>query len=153
MKTTRVTPENYIRAETDFTFFKAIQLAGGVNRLFHFRSVTPLDQQTVVRMNRDTLYSSGVVDTSGGATITMPEMPADRYASIYLVDNDHYVPFVIYEPGTHPLPRDTQYLGILVRVQVFDPNDPAEIALINELQDQFIIQAKSADPFAKPEWD
>jgi hypothetical protein len=38
MKTTKVTPETYIRAETDYSFFKAIQLAGGVNRLFHYSS-------------------------------------------------------------------------------------------------------------------
>ena len=58
-------------------------------------------------MNRDTLYSMGVVDTSKGATITVPELPKDRYASVYLVDNDHYCPFVIYSAGTHELPRDT----------------------------------------------
>ena len=45
-------------------------MAGGVNRLFHFRRPTPLDLQNVVRMNRDTLESMAVVDTSQGATIT-----------------------------------------------------------------------------------
>jgi hypothetical protein len=153
MKMTRVTPKTYIRAESDYTFFKATQLTGGVNRLFHHRTPVPLDKQTVVRMNRDTLYSIGIVDTSGGATITMPEMPAGRYASAHLIDNDHYVPSVIYEPGTHPLPRDTKYLGIIVRIQVFDPNDPAEIDLVSQLQEQIVLQAQSADPFPKPEWD
>jgi hypothetical protein len=60
------------------------------------------------RTPRDTLYSMGVVDTEGGATITVPEMPAGRYFSVYLVANDHYVPEVIYEPGTHKLPEDTK---------------------------------------------
>jgi hypothetical protein len=95
--------------------------------------VTPLDHQTVVRMNKDTLYSMGIVDTAEGATIMMPPIPGGRYASISLVDNDHYVPFVIYEPGTHELPRDTRYLAIGVRIQVFDPDDADEIALMNEL--------------------
>ena|SRR5262249_22631605 len=100
-----VTPEAYIRAETDRQFGQVVEMAGGVNRLFHFRSPTPLDKQNVVRMNRDTLYSMGVVDTYKGATITVPELPKDRYASVYLVDNDHYCPFVIYTSGTHELPR------------------------------------------------
>jgi hypothetical protein len=95
MAGTRVTPETYIRAETDRQFGNVVRMAGGVNRLFHFRSPTPLDQQNIVRMNRDTLYSMSVVDTSGGATITVPELPEGRYASVYLVDNDHYCPFVI----------------------------------------------------------
>ncbi len=148
-----VTPETFIRAEADNYFFRVSQQAGGVNKLLHLRTVTPLDKQTVIRMNRDTLYSMAVVDTGGGATITMPEIPAGRYASIYLVDNDHYVPFVIYESGTHQLPQDTKYLAVGVRIQVFDPGDPAEIALINELQDQFVIRASSADPFPVPTWD
>lgn len=148
-----VTPQTYIRAETDRQFAMVAHLAGGVNRFFHFRSPTPLDKQNVVRMNRDTLYSMAVVDTSKGATITVPELPKDRYVSVYLADNDHYVPFVIYSAGTHELPRDTRYLALGVRIQVFNPNDPDEIALINQLQDQFIIKANSADSFAKPEWD
>jgi hypothetical protein len=75
MKTTetvKVTSETYIRAETDRQFSIVAKMAGGVNRLYHFRSVTPLDQQNVVRMNRDTLYSMAVVDTANGATIESP---------------------------------------------------------------------------------
>jgi len=151
--TVKVTPETYIRAETDRQFDVVVKMAGGVNRLFHFRSPTPLDRQNVIRMNRDTLYSMGVVDTSKGATITVPPLPKDRYASVYLVDNDHYCPAVIYEAGTHELPRGTQYLGIGVRIQVFNPKDPDEVALVNQLQDQFIIKAGSSDPLPEFKWD
>jgi hypothetical protein len=66
-----VTPETYIRAETDRQFGEIAKMAGGVNRFYHFRAPTPLDKQNVVRMNRDTLYSMGVVDTSMGATIVV----------------------------------------------------------------------------------
>ncbi len=148
-----VTPENFIRAETDRYFSTVNALTGGVNRLVHLRNVTPLDQQTIVRMNRDTLYSMAVVDTSQGATITMPPIPEGRYASIYLVDNDHYVPFVIYEAGTHELPRDTRYLGLGIRIQVFDADDADELALVHELQDQFTIHAASSQDFVSPDWD
>ena len=148
-----VTPQTYIRAETDRQFAVIAKMAGGVNRFFHFRSPTPLDKQNVVRMNRDTLYSMAVVDTSKGATITVPELPKDRYVSVYLADNDHYVPFVIYSAGTHALPQDTKYLALGIRIQVLNPQDPEEIALINQLQDQFVIKANSADPVPDFKWD
>jgi hypothetical protein len=153
METTRVTPETYIRAESDRQFGVVAKMAGGVNRFYHFRRPTPLDKQNVVRMNRDTLYSMGIVDTSQGATITVPELPRDRYVSVYLVDNDHYCPFVIYTSGTHELPGDTQYLGVGVRIQAFNPKDEDEIALINALQDRFIIEANSAEPLPELKWD
>ena len=85
-------------------------------------------------MNKDTLYSGAIVDTSGGATVTLPQVPDGRYMSILLVDNDHYSPEVFYAPGVHELPKDTKYLGVFVRTQLFNPDDPAEIALVNTPQ-------------------
>lgn len=148
-----VTPETYIRAETDRTFLGSSMKAGGVNVFTHDRTPTLLDKQHVVRMNKDTLYSGAIIDTEGGATVTVPEMSGGRYVSVQLVDNDHYVPFVIYTAGTHKLPQDTKYLGALLRLQVFDANDPAEIALVNKLQDQVVITANSADPYPAFKWD
>jgi hypothetical protein len=64
--TVPVTVENFVRAETD-RMFAALQVdAGGVNRLTHARAPTPIEHQTVIRMNRDTLYSLAVVDVSKG---------------------------------------------------------------------------------------
>jgi len=148
-----VTRQTYIRAETDRQFAQVAGMAGGVNRFCHFRSPTPLDKQNVVRMNRDTLYSMAVVDTSKGATITVPDLPHGRYASVYLADNDHYCPFVIYTAGTHALPTDTQYLGVGIRIQLFNPGDADEVALVNRLQDQFILEAGSAEPVPALTWD
>jgi hypothetical protein len=152
-ETREVTQQTYCRAETDRTFYNATQLTGGVNNLFSFRNVTPLDRQTVVRMNKDTLYTVALVDTSKGATITVPEMPAGRYFSVLLIDNDHYCAGVIYASGTHALPQDTKYLAINIRIQLLHPDDPEDIKLVNQLQDQFVIKANSADPFEEPNWD
>lgn len=74
MNTKSVTRETYCRAETDRTFFNTLRRTGGVNRFFCFRQVTPLDKQTVVRMNKDTLYAAAIVDTAKRATITVPPM-------------------------------------------------------------------------------
>jgi hypothetical protein len=84
MAITLVTPATFIRAETDRMFYGMARQAGGVNKLYHFRKPAPLDKQTVIRMNRATLYSMGGVDTEGDVTITVPEMPNDRYFSVYL---------------------------------------------------------------------
>lgn len=148
-----VTRATYTRAESDRTFANIAKLAGGVNRFFHYRNVTPLDNQSVIRMNKDTLYSGAVVDTSKGATLTVPDVPKGRYLSVLLIDNDHYSPGVIYAPGTHQLPRDTRYLFLAVRIQLLRPDDPADIALVNKLQDQFVIKAGSAKPFPAPKWE
>lgn len=150
----KVTPETFIRAETDRMFHDFVKNAGGkINEFFYIRMPTPLDAQTVIRMNRDTLYMGAVVDTEGGATVTMPEIPDDRYASILVLDNDHYAPVVIYEPGTHKLPEDTKYVALAVRIQVNNPNDHEEIKKINKLQDLFKISASSADPLPPYQWD
>lgn len=149
-----VTPENYIRAETDRNFLNVYALSGNsINTLFHFRQPTPLDNQTVVRMNKDTLYSGAIIDTEGGATITLPQVDKGSYMSVLVVDNDHYAPMVIYQPGTHALPNDTKYVMVAVRTQLFDPTDPAEVALVNNLQDQVLINAASADPLPPMKWD
>jgi hypothetical protein len=53
---TPVTVDNFARAETD-RMLAAIQAqAGGVNALLHYRAPMPIDEQTVIRMNRDTLW-------------------------------------------------------------------------------------------------
>ena len=44
MKTTKVTPETYIRAESDRQFGVIAKMAGGVNRFYHFRRPTPAGQ-------------------------------------------------------------------------------------------------------------
>jgi hypothetical protein len=151
--TKKVTPETFIRADCDRMFYNISQQAGGINKFYHIRDVMPLDKQTNVRMNRDVLYSGGVVDVEKGATVTFPEIPKGRYASILVLDNDHYCPFVIYKPGKHKLPQDTKYLFLAIRIQIFNPADTAEIAMVNKLKDKFIIESNSADAFVKPTWD
>ncbi|WET01806.1 DUF1254 domain-containing protein [Flavobacterium sp. YJ01] len=148
-----VTEETYIRAETDREFEVISKAAGGVNKFLWYRDLVPLDKQTVVRMNKDVLYGGAVIDVSKGASIVFPQMPDKRYASILVLDNDHYCPEVIYKPGKYKLPSDTQYMFIAVRIQLFHPEDPAEVKLVNSLQDKFIIEAGSSNPLPEDSWD
>jgi hypothetical protein len=55
-----VNTDNYIRAETARMFDGTFAVAGGSNHLAHNRVATPIDEQVVIRMNRDTLYSAAV---------------------------------------------------------------------------------------------
>src|SRR5689334_1551968 len=75
---TRVNVDNFARAETHRMMADLQRDAGGVNLFRHNREPASVDQQTVIRMNRDTLYSFAVVDVSDGATLTMPDA-GDRY--------------------------------------------------------------------------
>lgn len=149
-----VTPETYIRAEVDMSFAQFQLNAGSdVNRFYYIRQPTPLDAQAVVRMNRDTLYAGALVDTEGGATLTIPEFSDDRYVSVLVIDNDHYAPVVFYEPGTYDIPGDTKYVSLIQRIQLMDPDYPADVTLVNSLQNQFTIDAASHDLFPQPQWD
>jgi hypothetical protein len=147
-----VTPENYIRAETDQTFTYYSELAP-INEFFHYKQLTPLDNQGVVRMNKDCVYSGALIDTKGGAILTVPEMPDNRYMSVMLTDNDMYVPDIYHEAGTYQLPEDTRYLFAVIRIQILDPNDEEELEMVNRLQEQFVIKASNAEPFKAPNWD
>ena len=51
-----VNVDNFKQAETDFYMAKTVN-AGGLGKFVHNRAPTPIDNQPVVRMNRDTLYS------------------------------------------------------------------------------------------------
>ncbi len=97
-----VNVDNFVRAETAAQFDRGIMVVGGVNQWLHIRQPTPLDQQSVIRMNRDTLYSSVLVDISKGATFTMPDS-GDRYMSVMVINEDHYLNNVILDVGTYEL--------------------------------------------------
>ena len=154
MTGTAVNVTNFERAETD-RMFAAIQAqAGGVNQLFHNRAPTPVDRQTVIRMNRDTLYSGAIVDISAGATIVVPDA-GRRYLSVMIVNQDHYINRVFHKPGHYDLTVEefgTPYVLAAARVLV-DPADPADVTTVNALQDQFSLQASSARPFVMPAYD
>ena len=149
-----VNVENFVRAETAAQFDRTVEMAGGVNRFFHLRGPTPLDKQIVIRMNRDTLYSGVVVDISQDATLVVPDA-GDRYMSIMVVNEDHYINKVIHGPGEHELTVKefgTPYVCLAVRTLV-DASDPADIRKANALQDQLKIKAASAKPYTHPDYD
>ena len=89
-KTLPVTADNFIRAETDLYFGRIVK-NGGFGKFEHTREPAPLDKQTVIRLNRDTLYSSAVFDLDAGPVkVTLPD-PAKRFMSMLVINEDHYI--------------------------------------------------------------
>lgn len=150
----KVTVDNFVRAETAFQFDRMVKMAGGTNKWSHLRSPTPLDKQSVIRMNRDTLYSFAIVDISKGATVTIPDS-GKRYLSLMVVNEDEYINKVYHKGGTYKLTMkefDTPYVNLSARI-LADPNNPADIKAANALQDQLKIESVSARPYGHPNYD
>ena len=68
----RVTVDNFPQAESDMYFDRFVK-EGGFGKFKHERELASIDHQTVVRLNRDTMYSFGVFDLGAGpVTVTLP---------------------------------------------------------------------------------
>ena len=150
-----VNVDNFVRAETASQIDRTLKIIGGkVNVWGHIRTPTPLDAQNVIRMNRDTLYSAALVDIRKGATLTIPET-GDRYLSIMVVNEDHYINKVYHDAGTYELTMEefhTPYVFLSARILV-DSSDPADIKEVNALQNQIKTKAASARPYTHPDYD
>ncbi|GAA1467062.1 DUF1214 domain-containing protein [Microbacterium thalassium] len=149
-----VNVDNFVRAETDRMFAGMAAVAGGVGVFGHHRAPTPIDQQTVIRMNRDTLYSFALIDVSQGATVTLPDA-GDRYLSAMVVNQDHYVMAIHHAAGDFSLTAEncgSDYALVAVRILV-DPLDPADLDAVAALQDGLRVAAGASRPFVMPDYD
>lgn len=141
-----VTRDNFVQAETSKYLAVTSMKAGGVNMFKHYLVPPETESQPIVRMNRDTLYSTAVLDTSKGGTITIPDV-GDRYVSVHFVDENHISYDMIYGPGTFKVPTSTKFMFVNVRFGLRDINDKNEIATINKLQKAIILKMGSADKY------
>jgi hypothetical protein len=150
-----VTVDNFARAESDRYLSDLAQDAGGLGKIAHHRETASIDHQTVIRLNRDTLYSFAVFDLDAGpVTITMPDA-GKRFMSMQVINEDHYVPGVYYGPGTHVLTRQnvgTRYAVVGVRTLV-DPNDANDLAEVHKLQDAIKVSQQNTGKLELPNWD
>ena len=147
-----VTADNFNRAETDMYFAGAAK-RGALGKFFHYREL-PVES-TVVRPNRDTLYSEAVFDLDAGPVkITMPNA-GKRFMSMMAMNEDHYIYEVNYTPGNYSFTRPevgTRYVFIGLRTLV-DPADPNDMKQAQALQDAVKVSQKSPGKFEAPNWD
>jgi hypothetical protein len=149
-----VNPDNFVRAESDLYFGNLVK-DGGFGKFHHIRELSPIDNQLVIRQNRDTLYSAGVFDLDAGpVTVTLPDA-GERFFSMQVITEDHYAPRVIYDPGSYTFTREeigTRYVATPIRILV-NPNDPADLQQVHALQDAVVVELANAGTFDVPDWD
>ncbi len=149
-----VTIDNFARAESDLYMGRAVK-DDGFGKFMHNRTPTEIDNQTVIRMNRDTLYSMGVFDLDAGpVTITLPDA-GKRFMALQVISEDHYVPLVSYGSKPVTLTRDlvgTRYVGAAVRTLV-DPSNPKDLDEVRALQDAIKVRQKSPGKYEVPNWN
>ncbi|MGF6306279.1 hypothetical protein ABIB82_000301 [Bradyrhizobium sp. i1.8.4] len=152
---TPVTVDNFVRAESDLYFRGILKDSGAVGTFLHRREPARIDNQTVIRLNRDTLYSSAVFDLDAGAvTITLPDT-GERFMSMQVINEDHYVPEVVYGKGAYTLTKDkvgTRYVAVAIRTLV-DPANPKDVDEVHGLQDAIKVSQKATGKFEAPNWD
>jgi hypothetical protein len=153
--TIAVTADNFTRAETDSYFANIVKHAGGPGRFFHRREIEPIENQIVIRGNRDTLYSAAVFDLDAGpVTITLPDA-GKRFMSLIVIDEDQYTPAVYYGAGSHTFSKEqigTRYLMLALRTFI-DPNDPEDSKKAHALQHAVKLDQRNPGIFAVPNWD
>lgn len=150
-----VSMENFARAESD-NYFAGFVKDGGFGKFAHNRELADVNNQTVVRLNRDTLYSFGVFDLDAGpVTVDLPDTKG-RFMSLLLINEDHYNPATLYDAGAHVITREqvgTRYVTLAGRTFV-DPDDPADLQKAHAAQDQIRVQQPNGvGKFEIPTWD
>ncbi|MGR3712470.1 MAG: DUF1254 domain-containing protein [Shimia sp.] len=136
-----VTEDNFAQAYTNLRFAGIIEAAGGINT-FRIMDVPASDpsKQFVVRMNRDTAYSTSVFDVSDGEVyVTIPD--TDVYVSIQIVDENHETQPMIYGPGRHNITAKTGFAFVIIRT--LDP----------DLRENVVVNAGEPEGFSVLEWD
>ena len=115
---------------------------GGFGKFDHNRELTPLDKQTVIRMNRDTLYSAAVFDLDAGpVTITLPDA-GKRFMSMQVIDEDHYTPRSSTERDATPSRgrRSARATSLAAVRTLVDPADPKDLEAGPRLQDAIKVE-------------
>lgn len=136
-----VTEDNFPQAYTNLRFATIIKKAGGLNKFLKMPvpSSNPAEQ-FVVRMNRDTAYSTSVFDLSSrNVYVTIPE--TNKYVTIQIVDENHETQRMIYGPGRHLLTAKTDHAFVIVRT------------LDDDLRDNIVVEAPDPKPYIVKEWD
>jgi hypothetical protein len=149
-----VTVENFTRAESDLYFGNVVR-DGGFGKFKHNRTPAKIDEQTVIRLNRDTLYSAAVFDLDAApVAITLPDA-GKRFMSMQVINEDEYTPLVAYGKGVYTLTKEkieTRYVVVAVRTLV-DPSNPSDLDEVTKLQDAIQVSQKSQGAFEVPKWD
>lgn len=145
--------ESFVRAESDHMIRSNMaSLDMSIGAFSHEREPTTAENQPVIRMNQDTLYSAAVLDLSEPVEITLPEV-GGRYMSMHVISQDHFM-FVETKPGTYRLTEEmvgTPFAFVAIRTFA-DVTDPADIEAAHKAQDGLVVTGGGPGPFVAPDW-
>ncbi len=154
-----VTEDNFLAAEADRYFAEQQKLAP-VNEWEHKFKLLTFKTQTVVRQNRDTLYSKALVDVSKGATFSVEK--SNQYQTLHVIDSNHREIFVLYSDSnelTKTIDMSDLSTGADIHVYVIlrtaMPNGESSEAyeVANKLQRSAKIKANNAKPYVPNGFD
>ena len=154
VNTVPVTLNDFVTAETHLMMVNAVDLLDSFGKWAHVRGFTSIEHQNVVRMNRDTLYSSMILDLSTPAVLTKADV-GDRYQSILVLNEEHFAQNVFYEPGEYTLTQEdmgSRYVVVIARTLV-DVEDPEDLALAIAAQDGLKVKQADIGQLELPNWD
>ena len=126
-------------------------------KFLHRREPARIDNQTVIRLNRDTLYSSAVFDLDAGpVTITLPDA-GKRFMSMQVISEDHYVAGsrlrrrqLYARPGR----RSARAMSLSAIRTLVDPVDPeGHRSRSMRCRTRSRSSQKAAGKFEVPNWD
>jgi len=144
---------NFVRAETD-RYFSRYAAQGAFGKLNHLRRPTSIEEQDIIRMNRDTLYSIGVFDLANPITVRKPD-PKGRFQSMLAINQDHYVVGIEHDGGDFTFAQEevgTRYMIVFFRT-FMDPADEDDVDAANALQDAIAIEQSDPGTFDVTDWD
>jgi len=131
--------------------------AGGTNKLMHTTSLPTEGTDAVVTPALDHLYSKAVIDVKNGPVVlSLPKVKEDRYFSIMITDQEHYViydeirphgdyVFVKYDykgklPQGKVIKTRSDFPHLFVRTQIKTPSDRANSL---EIQKKVTLKGKT----------
>ncbi len=74
--------------------------------------------------------------------------------SMQVINEDHFVPEVVYGAGTYTLNKDkvgTRFVLVAIRTLV-NPMDSKDVEQVHSLQDKMVISQSSTGRFEVPDW-
>ena len=146
-----VTNENFIHADSTRAYLKELSFTDGkVNVIRPLREFANTDNQDVIRMNADTLYTRILLDVKGGATITTKAY--DGFQNIQVLDPNHNESITMMGAGTvkvdESMLTEGHHAYILVRTGLIRSLPEKEMyAAAFKAQDNISITTHSATPY------
>jgi hypothetical protein len=146
-----VTDQNFIHADSIRAYKKELAKVGGkVNTIRPMRGFANSDNQDVIRMNSDTLYTRIILDVKGGATITTKDYKG--FQNIMILDPNHSEIKTLMGAGTikvdESMLTEGHHAYIIIRTGMLRNLPEKEMfAAAHKAQDNISITYNSSEPY------